>query len=138
MCANTEKAYLEDQTANLVATIQSLNQIVRDTPTLQPIQKELTSISSVVSTIISAMDNPMASDSGLRNSAGAIVDKLEKCREKVLDAIDAGPEANADGGEEWEAWTKSLPPVAFEIARETKELVRVVDSVEQMSEDDFA
>lgn len=79
----------------------------------------------------------MASDTSLRNSAGAIVDKLEKCREKVLDAIDAGPEANADGGEEWEVWCKGLPPVAFEIARETKELVRVVDAVGE-GEDDFA
>lgn len=82
----------------------------------------------------------MASDTSLRNSAGAIVDKLEKCREKVLDAIDAGPEANSvdDRGDgEWEAWCQSLPPVAFEIARETKELVKVVDAIGGEG-DDFA
>ena len=86
------------------------------------------------------MDQSMSNDSQLRNQAGAIVDKLEKCREKVLDCIDAGPEADSkDGREEgeWDAWTKSLPPVAFEIARETKELVRIVDVVAG-GEDDFA
>lgn len=82
----------------------------------------------------------MASDTSLRNSAGAIVDKLEKCREKVLDAIDAGPQADSIDGRadgEWEQWCKSLPPVAFEIARETKELVKIVDAVGG-GEEDFA
>lgn len=136
------QAYLDDQTAALVNHVQSLVALVRSSPpsVLQPLTKELTSISSVVSTIISAMDNSMASDTSLRNSAGAIVDKLEKCREKVLDAIDAGPEANSvDGREdgEWEQWCQGLPPIAFEIARETKELVKVVDMVGGQ-EDDFA
>ena len=137
-----EQAYLDDQTADLVNHVQSLVALVRSSPPsgLQPLTKELTSISSVVSTIISAMDNSMASDTSLRNSAGTIVDKLEKCRERVLDAIDAGSEANlAEGKEdgEWEAWCQGLPPIAFEIARETKELVKVVDAVEGQ-EDDFA
>ena len=44
---------------------------------------------------------------------------------------------------EWKQWTQSLPPIAFEIARETKELVLRVDIMDgeqgsRQGDDDFS
>jgi len=80
-----------------------------------------------------------ASGAQLRREAAGIVDKLASCRERVLQAQERGRQiAQGEEGEmEWRVWTQGLPPVAFEIARETKELVRCVDGVEG-GEDDFA
>jgi len=47
-----------------------------------------------------------------------------------------------EGERMWRAWNQSLPPIAFEIARETKELVLRVDVIDgaggQGGDDDFS
>jgi hypothetical protein len=39
-------------------------------------------------------------------------------------------DSDGRGEMEWRVWTQSLPPIAFEIARETKELVQRVDAID--------
>lgn len=73
----------------------------------------------------------------LRAVGEPIVKKLAICREKLMAAEKQGKEI-ADMGEEdegraemeWRVWTQGLPPIAFEIARETKELVQRVDGID--------
>lgn len=48
----------------------------------------------------------------------------------------AGEGRDDDEGERiWRAWCSSIPPVAFEIARETKELVVRVDGIYEKRDD---
>ncbi len=53
--------------------------------------------------------------------------QLERCRNRLLEAGDQGLDPAADGKDhstrEWHVWTQTLPPIAFEIAREAKEVV---------------
>jgi hypothetical protein len=46
----------------------------------------------------------------------------------------------ADGPQDkpWRAWNQSLPPIAFEIARDTKDLVMKIDADQGRAEDDFS
>ena len=135
--------FLEDQTAFLVQMIQSLVSSIRSDGGVNAITAELASIATVVGKVIQATESNMngASDAAaqLRQEAEGIVRKLEACRERVLDAGERGAELAREQAPEgeWKAWTQGLPPVAFEIARETKELVRVVDGLDE-DEDDFA
>lgn len=73
----------------------------------------------------------------LRTQAKGIVKRLGECRTKLVGAADKGRKIadmgddDAGRGEmEWRMWTQSLPPIAFEIARETKELVQRVDVID--------
>jgi hypothetical protein len=78
----------------------------------------------------------------LRNQAKGIVKKLGDCRAKAKEAEEKGRKIadmgddDARGEMEWRMWTQSLPPLAFEIAREIKELVRRVDVIMEEEHDD--
>ncbi|KFY13383.1 hypothetical protein V492_03311 [Pseudogymnoascus sp. VKM F-4246] len=139
------KIFLEDQTAFLVQMIQSLVSSIRSDDGVGAIIAELASIAAVVEKVMQATENSMdgSSDAAgqLRKEAAGIVRKLEACRERVLDAGERGAELAREQATEpeWKVWTQGLPPVAFEIARETKELVRVVDGLdEEEEEEDYA
>lgn len=79
------------------------------------------------------------SNSELRLQAGPIVQKLNDCKRKIEEKANEGREIaednqgdDDDGGKaemQWRTWTQSLPPVAFEVARETKELVNRTDAI---------
>lgn len=76
----------------------------------------------------------------LRAVGDPIVKKLALCREKLVTAEMRGKEIAdmEDEGRsemEWRVWTQGLPPIAFEIARETKELVQRVDSIDAGRDD---
>lgn len=75
-------------------------------------------------------------NSSLRTQGEPIIRKLSNCRIRLLDAGGRGREIAAEGrdddeGEQiWRQWNQTLPPIAFEIARETKELVMKVDAID--------
>lgn len=91
----------------------------------------------------------MTTTVALRNQSEPTVKKLSTLRQRLLEAGQAG-RAIADEGREddegdrqWRSWNQSLPPIAFEIARETKELVLRVDvldgeSAQSPRDDDFS
>lgn len=88
----------------------------------------------------------MTTNPSLRSQSQPVIKKLSACRERIITAGDKGREIANEGREddegdaEWKAWNQSLPPIAFEIARETKELVLRVDVLdgEGGPDDDFS
>jgi hypothetical protein len=72
-------------------------------------------------------------NSQLRDQAGPVVRTLSGCRARLLAADDDGKSVQSQ--EEWKEHINTLPPIAFEIARETKELVQRVDRVGEAGQD---
>ena len=63
----------------------------------------------------------------LRDQAGPVVRTLAGCKAKLQEADDDG--SGIQNHAEWKEHINTLPPIAFEIARETKELVQRIDRV---------
>lgn len=123
--AKTEdlKIYLEDQTEIMVQTIQGLVSSIRGDAPIQQINDEITSIADVVGKVVEQTE--------ANGNGGDMTDRLNDCRQRLLEAGEQGKDLAARGlGEsdrEWRMWTQTLPPIAFEIVRETKELVQRID-----------
>ena len=132
------KIYLEDQTAVLVQTIQELVQLIRNDADIGQVTEEIRVITDVVGQVMAE------TETAVPNGGGEMVKRLGSCRQRLMEAGKRGVEIASSGGEgkggrEWRMWTQTLPPIAFEIARETKELVQGVDRmVADEGADDFA
>jgi hypothetical protein len=117
--------YLDDQTAIMVQTIQALVGSIRSDAPIDKITTQIGEIADIVGRVINETE---ASGNG-----GQMLDRLVGCRQRLLEAGDRGEDLAAAGkgprDREWRMWTQTLPPIAFEIARETKELVRRVDGL---------
>lgn len=94
---------------------------------MEQLSSEIKSIADVVGKVVSETES-----SSLPGSAD-MVSRLATCRQRLLEAGDRGQElatrGRKPGEREWRMWTQTLPPIAFEIARETKELVQRVDRI---------
>lgn len=128
------KIYVEDQTAILVQTIQGLVGSIRSDAPMTQITEEINAIADIVGKIVAETE---ASGNG-----GPMLERLISCRQRLLEAGDRGQDL-ADrglgaGDREWRMWTQTLPPIAFEIARETKELVQRIDRLVMNNGDDFS
>ncbi|KAI0444898.1 hypothetical protein F4803DRAFT_219746 [Xylaria telfairii] len=128
------KIYLEDQTALMVQTIQGLVGSIRSDAPIQQINQEITSISEVVGKVVAETE--------ASGNAGEMIERLSACRQRLLEAGAHGKTLAARGlGEndrEWRMWTQTLPPIAFEIVRETKELVQRIDRLLSPAGEDFS
>lgn len=111
------KLYLDDQTAVLVSSIQNLVGSIRGNAPVGQIAGEMGGIIGVVDGVISETR---------AGGAGELVDRLAASRDRLVEADGRGraivESGKAEGDREWRAWTQGLPPVAFELAREMKEL----------------
>ncbi|KAK0630119.1 hypothetical protein B0T17DRAFT_210799 [Bombardia bombarda] len=130
------KIYLEDQTAVLVQTIQNLVQLIRNDADIDQVTEEINTIGDVVGQVVSETE-------ATGGNGGELVRRLASCRERLMEAGNRGVDLAAEGKDtrsrEWRMWTQTLPPIAFEIARETKELVQRIDQlVMNDGADDFA
>ncbi|KAH7391381.1 hypothetical protein BKA64DRAFT_710285 [Cadophora sp. MPI-SDFR-AT-0126] len=144
------KIYLEDQTALLVQNIQSLVSSIRSEAGITAISTQINAIADVVGTVVSSTETAMSSTGNgvLRSQGEPIVRKLANIRQRLIDAGQTGRDIADEGRDDdegeraWRAWNQSLPPIAFEIARETKELVLRVDVIDgdrnQGGDDDFS
>jgi G protein-coupled receptor kinase-interacting protein 1 C term len=121
--------YLEDQTDSLVHSIQSLVGSIRAEAELHQIRTHISTIANVVGQVVSATENSMPVSSSLRSQVEPIVRNLANCKSRLISAS-AESEGLGDKGRVREFMSK-LPPLAFEIARETKELVQRVEMVDQ-------
>lgn len=66
-------------------------------------------------------------DEALREEADPIVDSLAALRDRLAGASD---ELNKVGdGARWKESTKGIPPVAFQVARETRALVERLEAL---------
>ena len=127
--------YLDDQTDALVHSIQSLVASIRADDPLSVIRRHITVIASIVGNVVSATESNIGDDNTghasamLRASAAAIVRTLADHKVQ-LQTASAESEELSQGGPGVREWTQKLPPIAFRIAKETKELVQRVDDAE--------
>ncbi|KAI1951869.1 component of the polarisome [Ophidiomyces ophidiicola] len=131
------RLYLEDQTEGLVQSIQALVASIRAEDHISIVKTHVTSISNVVGNVVSCTEDAMAqvnANPNLRARAGPVVEILSACASKLADAGQAGSQLSDP--ERIQELTAKLPPIAFQIARETKELVQRVDQLEMESRDD--
>ena len=137
------QVYLEDQTEGLVGSIQALVSSIRADDSLPVVRNHIDTISDVVSKVISSVHSSVEgattkTTADLRDRAGPVIELLEQCRD---DLVSTG----ADGDHltdptEIRQITGKLPPIAFQVARETKELVQRIDQLqyEGREGDDFS
>lgn len=60
-----------------------------------------------------------------------VVERLEAVQKRLVEAGEEGQAiVGTDPGDDFRRWAGGLPPIAFEIARETKELVQRVDGID--------
>ncbi|KAI3395732.1 hypothetical protein diail_955 [Diaporthe ilicicola] len=126
------KVFLDDQTAILVQTIQSLVGLIRGAADISRIEPLIRSIVETVGKVISETE---------ASGNGDMIGRLADSQQRLMEAGERGQDLAADGKDErdreWRMWTQTLPPIAFEIARETKELVQSVGQLVS-GRDDFS
>lgn len=124
------KFYLQDRTSVMVETIQNLVQLIRSDANISQVSGEIAIITDVVSKVVAETDACFG-NSGASSTVVDLVRRLGNCRDRLNEAGQRGIELDAQGSHptsrEWRMWTQTLPPIAFELARETKELVQQVD-----------
>jgi hypothetical protein len=121
-----------------VQNIQSLVSSIRSEAGITALSAQITAIADVVGKVVSSTETAMLStgNGSLSTQGEPILRKLSACRQRLVEAKESGRAIADEGGEdeegdhEWRAWNQSLPPIAFEIARETKELVLRVGAID--------
>lgn len=120
-------------------------QSIRADAGITALTTQISAIASVVGKVVSETETAMSSSANapLRAQGQPVLRELSACRQRLVEAGERGCEI-ADGGrgdgngngeyggdeEEWRAWNQSLPPIAFEIAKQTKRLVLEVDGLD--------
>ncbi|KAI9814690.1 MAG: component of the polarisome [Thelocarpon impressellum] len=123
------KIFLEDQTERLVGSIQSLVGSIRADEGMMQISDYIGDIATVVGRVVSSTEATInrTGSLALRDRGEPILDNLSGCRARLLNASAEGERLRDPG--QLKDLTKLLPPLAFEIARETKELVQRIDQL---------
>ncbi|POS83966.1 hypothetical protein EPUL_004781 [Erysiphe pulchra] len=135
------KMYLEDQTALLVQNVQSLVSAIRSESGITVTGNSINAISDVVGNVIYNTEKAMIADknSDLRSQGEPVIRQLKGVQERLTEAGLIGRQIADEGRDDdesekaWRSWNQSLPPIAFEIAREMKELVIRVDALDAAS-----
>jgi uncharacterized protein Yka (UPF0111/DUF47 family) len=133
--------YLEDQTDSMVQSITALVDAIRKdnaTPTAgQHMSTIITSIENMVNSVDRTANEPSSYQSILRQRTGPILSILQDCKQQMVQASMQSA-ANVES-------LQQLPPLAFKIARETKQLVSTIMTIETVPgggtgtvEDDFS
>lgn len=134
-----QQLYLEDQTEGLVQSIQALVASIRAGDEMAAIRSHISAISAVVGNVVSSTENAMNKpdmNPALRERVFPVVQTLSSCRDRLSEAGAEGEDIASPA--ELRDVTNKLPPIAFEIARETKELVQRIDQLEyDEGDDDF-
>ncbi|OJJ35506.1 hypothetical protein ASPWEDRAFT_172308 [Aspergillus wentii DTO 134E9] len=132
------KLYVEDQTEGLVQSIQALVASIRAEDALITVRTHVSAISSVVTNVASSTEhliNKPGAHPALRERSGPIIQTLDAHRGRLVETAADGEDAFS--AEQLREITNKLPPIAFEIARETKELVQRLEPANYEDEDDF-
>ncbi|KAL8695082.1 MAG: hypothetical protein Q9218_000360 [Villophora microphyllina] len=121
------KNFLEDQTEGLVQSIQSLHTSVRDDSDPAVVRGYLDSITLIVGKMVSETQKTTraTNNRGLREQADPVIDRLAVCRTKMRAASAESNEIR--DLQTWIKFRETLPPLGFDVARETKELVQRLD-----------
>ena len=124
----------------MVQQIQALVASIRAEDNLQIVQTHVSAISNVVMNVVSATEQLTRERSGditLRQASEPVIAALDQCRGRLT--VTAGEGQDATTPEQLHELTNKLPPIAFEIARQIKDLVQRLEatSVATGEEDDF-
>lgn len=114
---------------------------IRNEEPMSSIQGNISSIIDIVENVISAteggMEDPSSYQAELKNTAATSVKALNDSKDRLLQ-VGNNPKVNVEGPSS-RTFTQRLPPLAFAIARETKDLVSRIESVEVgKADDDFS
>lgn len=101
------------------------------------VKDHIDDIAGILGKVVTETQQTLGSshNSVLRAQANPSIDTLADSRARLLDASEEIDRINDAAS--WKEFTKMLPPLAFKIARETKELVQRLDHVDAGGEDDF-
>lgn len=121
----------------MVQSIQSLVASIRAEHGMNSVQAHVSAISDVVANVVSSTEHLIheRGDVALRERSEPVLQALDECRGRLM-----GTAAEGHDGlnpEQMREVTNQLPPIAFEIARQTKELVQRLETLAHGDEDDF-
>jgi chemotaxis regulatin CheY-phosphate phosphatase CheZ len=124
----------------MVQQIQALVASIRAEDNLQSVQTHVAAISDVVANVVSATEHLMrerSEDISLRQASEPVIAALDQCRGRLAATASEGEDAASP--EQLRELTNKLPPIAFEIARQTKDLVQRLENTMAAAdeEDDF-
>lgn len=128
------QVYLDDQMAVLVSDVQNLVSYVRGNAEMGQITSEVLTIDAIVGKILGETTS---------SGYGSMTTRLAAVRDRLMEANERGRDlAQSAAGQDdhpWRTWTQTLPPIAFEIARETKELVQRIGGLSSSGDvDEFS
>lgn len=102
--------------------------MIRSDVDIRQLLVEINSISNIVGKIIAET---------YTSNNGDKVTRLAECKERLLEAGERGQDMANIGvkstDHEWRMWSQTLPPIAFEISREAKELVSRIGGSDDFS-----
>jgi hypothetical protein len=76
-----------------------------------------------------------SADLTLRSASEPVIAALDQCRNRLETTANEGGDASTP--EQLREVTNKLPPIAFEIARQTKDLVQRLEATSEAEEEDF-
>ena len=126
-------------------SIQVLIEAIRREESISSIRNNIERIASTVEAVLGASERGGQEPSSYRNEwqaqTGPVQNNLEDCKNKLLQAGDESQKYN--GSTPAKEFTQGLPPIAFQVARETRELVRRIQGIKpggagSTGDDDFS
>lgn len=122
----------------MVQSIQSLVASIRAEEGMNTIETHVSAIANVVANVVTSTEHLIhdrSDDTALRERSEPVVQALDQCRGRLMGTSAEGHDVSSH--EQLREITNQLPPIAFEIARQTKELVQRFESLTHGDEDDF-
>lgn len=120
----------------MVQSIQLLVASIRADDGLQSVQKHVSAILGVVTNVVGATERLMhdaSADLTLREASEPVILSLGECRSRLEMTTKEGEDTKTP--EALREVTNKLPPIVFEIARQTKDLVQRLEATFAEEED---
>ncbi|RMZ80829.1 hypothetical protein DV737_g2810, partial [Chaetothyriales sp. CBS 132003] len=132
------KIYVENQSDELIASVQVLIEAIRGEAPMQAIRSNLDKIVGTVDNVQAAVakgsEAATTYQSQWRADTTLVSENLDEYKAQLLQAS-----VESTSYEQYPAakeFIQKLPPLAFQVARETQELVRRVDAIRTRDDDD--
>jgi G protein-coupled receptor kinase-interacting protein 1 C term len=125
-----------------VASIQVLIEAIRGEEPMQNVRSNIVKIVSTVDNVVAAAEKgseePTSYQSEWRAQTTPVQDNLDEYKAQLLQA--SHDSMSYDNHSSAKEFTQKLPPLAFQVARETRELVRRVQGIKSGGggDDDFS
>jgi hypothetical protein len=96
----------------------------------------VSSVESILATNTKGISDPSPYQAEWRSQTGPIQQKLEEGHQRLLQALQESESYEQQSSTK--EFTQKLPPLAFQVARETRELVRRVQELRAGGDEDFS